>query len=67
MCLGLTDMDVQLEDSRTRLEEALRAKQRLEVDAVQTGARLKQKELQFQQLTLQRDVSCSMALLLLSL
>ena len=38
------------------MEEAQRAKQKLEVDAVQMGARLKQKELQFQQLTLQRDV-----------
>jgi len=47
----------ELEDSRSRLEEALRAKQRLEVDAVQTGARLKQKELQFQQLILQRDTA----------
>lgn len=44
-----------MEDSRSRLEEALRAKQRLEVDGVQTSARLKQKELQLQQLTLQRD------------
>jgi len=47
----------ELEDSRSRLEEAMRVKQRLEVDAVQTGARLKQKELQFQQLTLQRDTA----------
>lgn len=45
------------EDLRSRLEEALREKRRLEVDAVQTGARLKQKELQFQKLTLQRDTA----------
>eukprot|EP00210_Caulerpa_lentillifera_P003760 g3592.t1 len=45
----------EIEDSRSRLDEALAAKQKFEVDSVQANTKLRRQDLVITQLTLQRD------------